>query len=73
MVRANTAPVSLIALAAGMILTTLAACVTTPVNKAPQGAALALLLGAVILPSAGLVAAAKRCRSPNHTKPNQTT
>jgi hypothetical protein len=65
MIRTNTAPVTLIALAAGMVFATLAACVTTPTDswrhdKAPQGAALALLLGGAILPSACLGAAAQR-------------
>lgn len=54
----NSQTVSLLFLSSAMLLTTLLFCILTPARNAPKGAALAIVLGALVLPSTALVAAA---------------
>ena len=54
----NSQTVSLLFLSSAMVLTTLLFCILTPAKNAPKGAALAIVLGSLVLPSAALAAAA---------------
>ena len=54
----NSQTVSLLLLSSAMALTTHAAFLSTPVKDAPKGAVLAIVLGALVLPSTALITSA---------------